>query len=463
MANDVNNPTPQELISLIRSLIIDNNLNIITPKLMRTVLESIVLTLRSDNPQAVSAIEPLIFSAFTNEFSIQKSSITQDGYLSKEDFLAFLEAAEEGVQSISAINPLAIDNSNPAEPVLNVATPEVATELAYNAETAAKSYTDTQLLNKADLVAGKVPQSQLPSYVDDVLEGYLLSNVFYLESSHTTVIPAEAGKIYIDLTSGQSSKEYRWGGSAYIQITNGLIASTADVPENSGFLYFTAARVLATVLAGLNTALTGTVVSTDTVLQAFGKIQKQISDNVAALLLKEVTANKSDNSALGTSTSLYPTQRAVKDYFDTNVAKKSYTITFKFAGGATGNYNALNLFLASNTFSNSTSATSLAAVTLTSVAGSSGVFIAPKNCKVTFVGIEGNVGVSDFALMTRLRTSGGAFSNKVDILEVIGSNFSGFKLDVVGGVTVTKNYELVPLLKVASGSYGTITIILEDI
>lgn len=86
MANDINNPTPQELISLIRSLIIDNNLNIITPKLLRSVLESIVLTLRSDNPQAVSAIAPLIFNAFTNEFSIQRSSITQDGYLSKEDF-----------------------------------------------------------------------------------------------------------------------------------------------------------------------------------------------------------------------------------------------------------------------------------------------------------------------------------------------------------------------------------------
>ena len=451
MANDINNPTPQELISLIRSLIIDNNLNVITPRLMRTVLESIVLTLRSDNVQAVSAIEPLIFSAFTNEFSIQKSSETQDGYLSKEDFLMFLDAATEGVQSISALNPLAIDNSNPAEPVLNVATPEVATELAYNAETAAKSYTDTQLLAKADLVAGKVPQSQLPSYVDDVLE-----------FANLAAFPAtgETGKIYI---ADDTGKQYRWSGSAYIQITNGLIASTADVPENSGFLYFTAARVLATVLAGLNTALTGTVVSTDTVLQAFGKIQKQINDNIAAISARELLSNKSDDSALGTSVSLYPTQKAVKAYVDANAAKRSYTVTFKFAGGAAGQYNALNLFSPSNVFSNSTSASSLAAVTLASVAGSSGVFIASKNCRVTFVGIEGNVGTSDFALMSRLRTSGSAFSNKVDILETLGNNLSGFHLDVVGGVTVTKNYELVPLLKVAAGSYGTITIILEDI
>ena len=43
---------------------------------------------------------------------------------------------------------------------------------------------------------GKVPAAQLPSYVDDVVEGYLSSGKFYKESAHTTEIAGESGKIY---------------------------------------------------------------------------------------------------------------------------------------------------------------------------------------------------------------------------------------------------------------------------
>ena len=65
---------------------------------------------------------------------------------------------------------------------------------------------------------GKVPSSQLPSYVDDVLEGYLnaTDGKFYKESTYTTEIPAEAGKIYVDLSNNQT---YRWGGTAYAEIS----------------------------------------------------------------------------------------------------------------------------------------------------------------------------------------------------------------------------------------------------
>ena len=65
---------------------------------------------------------------------------------------------------------------------------------------------------------GKVPSSQLPSYVDDVLEGYLnaTDGKFYKESTYTTEIPAEAGKIYVDLSN---NKTYRWGGTAYAEIS----------------------------------------------------------------------------------------------------------------------------------------------------------------------------------------------------------------------------------------------------
>lgn len=75
------------------------------------------------------------------------------------------------------------------------------------------------VLDKADLVNGKVPASQLPSYVDDVLEYANLAS-FPTEG--------ESGKIYIDLAT---NKTYRWGGATYVEISASLAlgetASTA--------------------------------------------------------------------------------------------------------------------------------------------------------------------------------------------------------------------------------------------
>lgn len=78
---------------------------------------------------------------------------------------------------------------------------------------------------------GKVPSSQLPSFVDDVLEGYLnaTDGKFYKESTYTTEIPAEGGKIYVDLAT---NKTYRWGGSAYA-----VISDTIALGETQGTAY----------------------------------------------------------------------------------------------------------------------------------------------------------------------------------------------------------------------------------
>ncbi len=62
---------------------------------------------------------------------------------------------------------------------------------------------------KADLVNGKVPAGQLPSYVDDVLE---FNSYADLPQS------GEKGKIYI---TTKDNKQFRWGGSAYIEINSG--------------------------------------------------------------------------------------------------------------------------------------------------------------------------------------------------------------------------------------------------
>ena len=82
--------------------------------------------------------------------------------------------------------------------------------------------------------SGKVPSSQLPSYVDDVIEGYYYNSKFYKEESHKNEITGESGKIYTDLGN---NKTYRWSGTTYTEISASLAlgeTSSTAYPGNKG-------------------------------------------------------------------------------------------------------------------------------------------------------------------------------------------------------------------------------------
>ena len=72
---------------------------------------------------------------------------------------------------------------------------------------------------------GKIPSSQLPSYVDDVLEGYrkLYSDAYHFFSEDTTdpekMLEETGGKIYVDLPT---NKTYRYSGSQFVEISASL-------------------------------------------------------------------------------------------------------------------------------------------------------------------------------------------------------------------------------------------------
>ncbi|WP_405118748.1 hypothetical protein [Pseudomonas leptonychotis] len=63
--------------------------------------------------------------------------------------------------------------------------------------------------------------------------------------------------------------------------------NTDSLNEGATNKWFTVARVLAAALTGLSVATGGSVVSTDTVLQAIGKLQKQVTDLVDAVSGKQ--------------------------------------------------------------------------------------------------------------------------------------------------------------------------------
>lgn len=81
----------------------------------------------------------------------------------------------------------------------------------------------------ATLVNGAVPSSQLPGYVDDVVE---------YASSGSFPATGEAGKLYVAL---DTRKLWRWSGTGYVEIAASP-GSTDAVPEGSTNLYFTTKR-----------------------------------------------------------------------------------------------------------------------------------------------------------------------------------------------------------------------------
>lgn len=142
---------------------------------------------------------------------------------------------------VSALNEV---NAKPTGGTSDPASETVAgiSERATNAEALAMAATGVTLspsnlgamvnvnngLAKLD-ATGKMAAAQLPAYVDDVLE---YANFAALPATGT------AGVIYVTL---DNNKTYRWGGTAYAEISASP-GSTDAVPEGATNLYHTAAR-----------------------------------------------------------------------------------------------------------------------------------------------------------------------------------------------------------------------------
>jgi hypothetical protein len=120
----------------------------------------------------------------------------------------------------------------------------------------------------ATLVSGQVPASQLPSYVDDVIEGTL-----------ATFGTGEAGKIYTDTAT---KKIYRWSGSAFVEISPSP-GSTDSVPEGSTNLYHTTARASAAAPVQSVAGRTGAVTIGTGDVSGLGSLATQSSVAYSAL------------------------------------------------------------------------------------------------------------------------------------------------------------------------------------
>lgn len=85
--------------------------------------------------------------------------------------------------------------------------------------------------------SGKVPSSQLPSYVDDVVEAYPrsgateLSATWLSTSSGGAALTPETGVIYIlmaDSASYSANSQFRWSGTTYVKLADGGVSSITN-------------------------------------------------------------------------------------------------------------------------------------------------------------------------------------------------------------------------------------------
>lgn len=174
-------------------------------------------------------------------------------------------------------------------------------QTAINTKADAASVTQS-LSTKADLVGGVIPSNQLPSFVDDVLEGTYVDPVTFNDLSGNPYTP-EGGKIYVDVNLNTN---YRWSGMLYVTTGGGGVSlgetaatayrgdrgkiaydhsfsqgnphntTTSEITEGAK-LFFTAERVRQTTLDSFIVATATPITATDNMLQALGKAQGQIN------------------------------------------------------------------------------------------------------------------------------------------------------------------------------------------
>jgi len=204
-----------------------------------------------------------------------------------------------GTSEVLAVNPKQLATKVTANAAITAGT---ATKITYDAKGLVTAGTTLSTSDIPDLSAtyvavstkgvangvasldndGKVPTSQLPSYVDDVIDAYIVSGATALSAGWLSLtdggsaLTPDTGKIYVVLTDGEyKNKTYRWSGTTYVEIsaspaqatesTAGIaaIATQAEVTTGTNDTKFVTPLKLATYVSGMakkfavnNTSLT---------------------------------------------------------------------------------------------------------------------------------------------------------------------------------------------------------------
>lgn len=82
--------------------------------------------------------------------------------------------------------------------------------------------------------SGLIPAAQLPSYVDDVLEGFYSAPTIFRDQQNNAYIP-ETGKVYVDISTGNNKGSWRWSGTQYSKVeVDGLVLGITSTTAGRG-------------------------------------------------------------------------------------------------------------------------------------------------------------------------------------------------------------------------------------
>ena len=174
--------------------------------------------------QGLSASEQLNardnIGAGTSNFDGQYSSLTGTPTLGSAAAMNVATTGDAATNEVVKGDDTRLTDARPASDVSAWA--KASTKPTYTAsEVGAIPTTDRGISNGVATLdsAGKIPTSQLPSAIDEIIEGYLYEGKFYEDSAHTIEITGEVSKIYVDLST---NKTYRYSGSQYVEISASL-------------------------------------------------------------------------------------------------------------------------------------------------------------------------------------------------------------------------------------------------
>ena len=149
---------------------------------------------------------------------------------------------------------------------------------------------------------GKIPASQVPGSMDEIIEGYYYNGNFYLDSAHQQEITGEESKIYVDL---ETNKTYRWGGTTYVEISASLALgeTTGTAYEGSkGKANADAIAILQEDMNGLNDDLSSKV---DKLYQGTSELGRVINTQEGTYIARTQGSSTNGCSVAVTTTNAY--------------------------------------------------------------------------------------------------------------------------------------------------------------
>jgi hypothetical protein len=189
-----------------------------------------------DSALSTTSLNPVQNKVITNALDSKQNSLVSGTSIKTINSVSLLGSGNINIPVITVDGATSSTSTNPLQNrVITASITDINTKLTPISTAWNKKNTANGLLVLD--TAGLVPSSNLPSYVDDVLDVYAtydqsatgtISNVkLYTDSSKTIAVVPETGKIYIDVSSGKPPYQFRWSGTAYVTLnTGGLIIGT---------------------------------------------------------------------------------------------------------------------------------------------------------------------------------------------------------------------------------------------